>query len=116
VKTNRKLIIGASAIGFGVLVAGSCWATSKMAIWDSVRKMWPDPWFKITMIDLYAGFIAIAGIIAVREKSVAKTSLWVILLAGLGNIATFLYLILELRAVSPTKSFWSPKRESWKLF
>lgn len=115
-RTKRRMTIASAGIGLSVLIAGSYWAASKIAIWDSVKQMWPDPWFKITMIDLYIGFVAVACIIGNREKSVAKTSLWVVVLAGLGNMATLLYLIIELARLNPNRSFWEPKREKWKLF
>lgn len=113
---RRQLILGAAVLGMGTLIAGSYWAASKIAIWDSVKKMWPDPWFKITMIDLYTGFVAVGALIGYREKSVLKTSVWVTLLAGLGNIATFLYLVLALIQLPAGESFWRPKRERWRLF
>ncbi|NBV83045.1 DUF1475 domain-containing protein [bacterium] len=116
ITTRRNVVITSAALGMGILILGSSWATSKLAIWDSFKKMWQDPWFKITMVDLYFGFIAVGAFIGYREKSVAKTTVWGILIAGLGNIASFLYLVLELRKLKTNEFFWRPKREKWRLF
>ncbi|NBV41987.1 DUF1475 domain-containing protein [bacterium] len=114
-KTNRA-IIAASAVGLTVLIGGCFWAASKLAIWDSIKKLWPDPWFKITAIDLYIGFAVFAGFVMHREKSVVKSTLWTAMLAGLGNIATLLYLVIELARLKNGQSFFEVKRDAWKLF
>ena len=100
----------------GSLIYGCFWAGSKIAILESFKKLWPDPWFKLTMVDLYLGFGLVAILIGHREKSAVKTGLWVTALACLGNIATFLYLFIEILVASPGRRFLEPKRDTWRLF
>lgn len=114
-KSYRKETALAATILVG-LVAGCFWAGSKLAIWDSIKKMWPDPWFKITVFDLYTGFGLFGIFIMHREKSIVKSSIWMVLMAGLGNIASLLYLILEITTLRPGKRVWEAKHDTWRLF
>lgn len=113
-KNNKKAIFPLS-LALVVLVGGCFWAGSKTGILSSFKKMLPDPWFKITLLDLYIGFGLFCAYIGYREKSIVKTSLWAIAMAGLGNIVTLFYLILAFYSNS-TRSILEAKREKWTVF
>lgn len=113
---TRQVSLLLAETAFVALVGGSIWASNKIAIWDSAKKMWPDPWFKLTMLDLYLGFSLVGLFIAHRERRVVRTGIWALLLAGLGNIATFLYLIIALIETRKNTPFWRPKHEKWSWF
>ncbi len=113
--SRRRGITVAVVVVIG-LIGGCIWAGSKLALWDSVKKMWPDPWFKVTLVDLYTGFGLFGIFIAYREKSVVKSSLWMVLMAGLGNIASLIYLIIEVARLKPGHRLLETKRETWRLF
>jgi len=43
------------------------------------------PWGQVSMLDLYVGFILFSGWIIYREKSLARSVIWIILMMVLGN-------------------------------
>lgn len=51
-------------------------------------------WGKVTMIDLYIGFLIFWAWIAYRENRPGKAALWLVLMLGLGSWAACLYLVL----------------------
>lgn len=115
-KRSEKLVVGGAIIALLALIVGCFWAGFKLAIWDSVKKMWPDPWFKVTLLDLYVGFALVGVFIGYRERSVAKTTGIMAATAGLGNIVALLYVIIELTRSGSARRFLEPKRHDWKLF
>ena len=113
---SRRVGASVAMVALVGLIGGSVWAASKLAIWDSVRKMWPDPWFKVTLFDLYTGFGLFTIFIAYREKSVVKTTVWMVLMTGLGNIASLIYLLIEMARLRPGHRLLETKHDTWRLF
>ncbi len=113
---SERRIISMAVVALTTLIVGCFWAAGKLAIWDSVKKMWPDPWFKITLLDLYIGFGMLGVLIGYRERSVVKTTAILGATAGLGNIVTLLYVIVELVRSGSGRKFLEPKRNEWHLF
>ncbi|MBT6120288.1 DUF1475 family protein [bacterium] len=105
-----------SLFGAGILIASCFWAGPKISIVKSFSKLWPDPWFKVTLLDLVLGFGVFSGFIMRRERSVFKSLFWVGLMGSLGNIATFVYLFIQTIPGKGHKDLWEVKREKWKLF
>ena len=100
-----------------VLIGLSYSSAKKIAIWDSFKWMWPDPWFKVTMLDLYFGFGLVSAFIFYREKSLIKGVVWTALLAGLGNIVTGIYLLVAIQeSKKKSVSWWEAKRHDYRLF
>ena len=70
---------------------------------SATRGLWPDPWFRATLADAYCGFLFFWLWVAWREKSVAQSILWFVLIMTLGNIAMAGYLLLQLRWWQPAE-------------
>jgi len=56
------------------------------------------PWGIVSLVDLYVGFLLFSGWIVYREKSLARSAVWVILMMVLGSWTASLYVFLALRA------------------
>ncbi|MFZ4120339.1 MAG: hypothetical protein ACOYKM_01640 [Caulobacterales bacterium] len=54
------------------------------------------PWGKVTMLDLYIGFVLFAVIIFVAEKSWLVAALWIAPLPFLGNVWAAVWLLVRL--------------------
>ena len=64
---------------------------------SATRQLWPDPWFRATLVDAYCGFLFFWLWVAWREQSVAKSIPWFVLIMALGNLAMAGYILLQLR-------------------
>ena len=68
------------------------------------------PWGQVSMVDLYVGFILFSGWIIYREKSLARSVIWVVLMMLLGNWTASLYaLVALLTSRGDWKRFWLGK-------
>ena len=68
------------------------------------------PWGQVSMVDLYVGFILFSGWIIYREKSLARSVIWVVLMMLLGNWTAGLYaLVALLTSRGDWKRFWLGK-------
>jgi hypothetical protein len=56
------------------------------------------PWGIVSLVDLYVGFVLFSGWIVYREKSVARSVVWVALMMVLGFWTASLYTLLALQA------------------
>lgn len=54
-----------------------------------------DPWFLATLCDAYCGFLIFYVWVAYKEQSALSRVIWFVLIMGLGNIATAVYLLRE---------------------
>lgn len=64
-------------------------------------------WGRVTLIDLYLGFLLFAGWMAFREPTKGRAALWIVLLMLLGNLTAFAYVWLALnRSNGDWRSFW----------
>ena len=54
-------------------------------------------WGKVSLIDVYIGFIIFCGWIIYREQSVGRSLIWVILMMIFGNMTACLYILIALR-------------------
>jgi len=61
------------------------------------RLLWPDPWYRVLLVDAYCGFLWFWLWVAWRESSILRGAVWFVLIMGLGNLATAGYLLLQLR-------------------
>ena len=59
--------------------------------------MFPDHWFRATLVNVYCGFPFFWLWVAWREQSIVRGALWFVLIMCLGNIAMALYVLLQLR-------------------
>lgn len=89
---RRQLVL--SAIGVGVLVGAIVQATLRSPFIAGLERIVAEPWGVVTLIDLYAGLLVIWAWIWIREPSRVVALGWLVLLLGLGNLATMAYLLL----------------------
>lgn len=70
-----------------------------------------NPWGVVSMVDLYTGFILFSGWIVYRERSIARASIWVVLMMVLGFFTASLYVFLALSSSGGEwKKFWMGDR------
>jgi hypothetical protein len=69
------------------------------------------PWGIVSLVDLYVGFILFSGWIVYREKSLARSAVWVVLVMVLGFWMASLYTLVALQASSGDwRRFWLGQR------
>jgi hypothetical protein len=69
------------------------------------------PWGIVSLVDLYTGFVLYSVWIAYRERSLALTILWIVLMMVLGFWAGALYMLLALNSSGGDwKKFWMGQR------
>jgi hypothetical protein len=65
------------------------------------------PWGIVSLVDLYVGFVLFSGWIVYREKSAARSIIWVVLMMILGFWTASLYVLLALQASDGEwRRFW----------
>jgi hypothetical protein len=65
------------------------------------------PWGIVSLVDLYVGFILFSGWIVYREKSLARSIVWVVLMMVLGFFTASLYTLIALQTSGGDwKRFW----------
>ena len=104
----------AAVLGFGavVMAAGIAYAFVVGNLWSEADLMLPLPWFHLSMIDLYVGFLLFSGWIIFREHRVGVAIAWVVAVMLLGNFASCGYaLIAALRAGGDWQRFWLGSRD-----
>jgi hypothetical protein len=82
--TPKRIV---SLLFAGLLTIAIIWAIGQKPIGESFGAMIRDPWGVVTLIDLYAGFIAFVLVIAFYEKPWVAAVLFG-LLCVLGNIVS----------------------------
>jgi hypothetical protein len=69
------------------------------------------PWGVVSLADLYVGFILFSGWIIYREKSLARSVVWVVLMMVLGFFTASLYTLIALQTSGGDwKRFWMGHR------
>jgi len=84
-----------------VMVLLAWGAMQQQDIVSANRLLWPDPWYRVLLVDAYCGFLWFWLWVAWRERSVIRGVVWFVLIMGLGNLATAGYLLLLLRRWQP---------------
>lgn len=68
--------------------------------WAEVRVLMDYPWFVVSLVDVYVGFIFFAFWIIAREKPL-HSLIWVVLLMTLGNIIACIYVFYAIKTNKP---------------
>jgi hypothetical protein len=69
------------------------------------------PWGIVSLVDVYVGFVLFSGWIVYREKSLARSIVWVVLVMVLGNFTASLYVLIALIVSRGNwKRFWLGNR------
>jgi len=75
------------------------------------KKLLAMPWGIVSLVDLYAGFALFSGWIVYREKSAARSVVWVALMMVLGFWTASLYTLLALQTSGGDwRRFWLGRR------
>jgi hypothetical protein len=93
VRTFLKFLFGAILICMTIVTVHASIAVSLWTAWDSYAA---NPWAVATLWDAYCGFTIFYCWVCYKERSRASRVLWFVLIMGLGNIATSLYLLIQL--------------------
>jgi hypothetical protein len=68
-------------------------------------------WGKVSLIDVYIGFLLFSGWIIYRERSVGRSLIWVIFMMIFGNMTACLYILIALRqSRGDWMRFWLGRR------
>jgi len=92
-KNPLKLLFAAICVCMIVVTVRAGLSMSLWAAWDSYAA---NPWAVATLWDAYCGFTIFFCWVCYKESSWSARVLWFVLIMGLGNITTSLYLLIEL--------------------
>lgn len=102
---------------FLVVLAGMTWitvtASLDQGLFEAGAELWPDPWFKATLLDAYFAFLAVWLVIAARERSWPVRLAWLVGILLLGNFAIAVYFLIALHrlpADADWRAIFSPRR------
>jgi hypothetical protein len=99
-------LLGFLAMG-GILIYG--FAVGNFA--EEGNALLSMPWGIVSLVDLYVGFILFSGWIVYREKSLARSIVWVVLMMVLGFFTASLYTLIALQTSGGDwKQFWMGNR------
>jgi hypothetical protein len=75
------------------------------------RELLSMPWGIVSLVDLYVGFVLFSGWIVYRERSAARSAVWVVLMMILGFWTASLYTFLALQGSGGDwRRFWLGRR------
>jgi len=92
-KMALQLLFVSIFVWMTVLTIRTSVAVSLWSAWDSYAA---NPWAVATLYDAYFGFITFWVWVAYKENTLWSRLLWLVLILGLGNIATSLYVLIQL--------------------
>ncbi|NHJ86633.1 MAG: DUF1475 domain-containing protein [Asgard group archaeon] len=103
-----KIISGLGIIGIGFgLLYGFIWGD----FIEEGKILLSIPWGVFTLFDIYVSFIVFCCWIIYREKSALWSSIWTLLVLGLGSLAICIYIFIALlRSKNDWQLFWHWKR------
>ena len=85
------------ALGGAALTGLIVWAiaTSGEGLGDVIARLPSDPWFLVTMVDLYLGFAICAVVVAVLERNPLIALFWAAPIFFLGNLWTAVWIVVR---------------------
>ena len=97
-----RFILKLVFIFFFIAIAyGTVTATLDRGMVTALRELWPDAWFRASLIDTYCAFLTIYLWIAYKEKSFFARALWLVLVLVLGTLAYSVYILIQLFKLKP---------------
>jgi hypothetical protein len=97
-KLFLKILMAGICVWMTIVTIRTSMAISLWAAWDSYAA---NPWAVATLWDVYFGFTIFWLWVVLKERNWGVRILWLILIYGLGNIATSAYVFLQLMKLSP---------------
>jgi len=102
-----------SLIGVLAMSGIITWAFASGNFSEEGSKLLSMPWGIVSMVDLYVGFTLFSCWIIYREKSLARSVVWVILMMTLGFFTGSLYAFIALQTSGGDwRRFWMGNRHS----
>ena len=93
---------------FSLFLAAIAYATLTASIDRNVleagKGLWPDPWFKATLVDTYCAFLTLYSWMFYKERSWLSRILWLVLVLTLGTFAYASYILIQLFQLKPDES------------
>lgn len=83
-------------IGLGAMTFGLLNGFLNGDFIEDGKELLANPWGVMSMIDLYVGFVLFSMWIFYREKSIAKSVVWTILMMILGFFTACVYILIAL--------------------
>ena len=71
-------------------------ASLERSVMEAGRELWPDLWFRATLMDAYFGFLTFFLWVAYKEKGWIARGSWFVAIMLLGNFAMSGYLLRQL--------------------
>ena len=93
-----KLLFGGIFVWMTVLTIRTGLSVSLWEAWPSYAA---NPWAVATLWDAYSGFVTFYAWACYKERRLWARILWFLLIMGLGNIATSLYVLIQLFRLRP---------------
>ncbi len=69
------------------LSAATVTASLDRDVFSAAAALWPDPWFRATLVDAYFAFLTIYLWVAYKETTWLARLVWLLLFVTLGNFA-----------------------------
>ena len=102
-----------TATGFVLMMAFILYGFAAGSGWSEVDKLWALPWGKVSFADVYTGFFLFIGWLMYREKNLAVSVIWILLILALGNAITCLYAAIALfNSKGDWNQFWLGKNNT----
>ncbi len=76
-------------------------ASLQQGIVPAARNLWPDLWFRATLLDAYFGFLTFYVWVFYKEQRPRTRAAWFVLIMCLGNIAMAVYVLVQLHRLEP---------------
>ena len=80
----------------GSLLAAIAWATWQGDGWAELKVLLTYPWFIMSLVDVYAGFLLFCLWVWFRESSLSRKLLLTLAIMLLGNLLACVYVLLQL--------------------
>jgi len=102
-----QIVVIFLAVGFMIMAGAIGYALIAGEFFEEAGVLLDLPWFHLSMIDLYVGFLLFGGWILFRERSRPVAIMWIVALLLLGNLASCFYAMLAaVRAQGDWGAFW----------
>lgn len=105
-----KLLLIICALTLLALTAGIVWASIDSNLVNGLRYLVDDRWGIVTLLDVYAGVIAVATWIWMCERRMAAWLPWVAAMLCLGHVVSLVYILIRSAKVGDLSEFISADR------
>jgi len=92
-KQTLKILFALFWLG---ILYGTLTASLDQGVLAALKKLWPDPWFRATLMDTYFAFTTIYLWIAYKEKMILGKIVWFFLIMIFGTFAFSTYILIQL--------------------